>query len=356
MRLEILQVPGCPNVAVLEARIGQAIVGQPVTADIVHHLVADLEQAVALGMRGSPTLLVEGRDPFAEAGMAASLSCRLYRSECGVEGAPTVAALRSALGLADTGDPSCCGDSSCCTPAAGARHTTVLGSARGNGRPADPVERAVHQAILWGFAEHGCAPEVAELSEVFAGQDVSIRSVLWRLHEADIIRLDRDGGITSAYPFSSTPTRHRVHLAGGPSVHAMCAVDALGLAAMLDTDTELDSTDPVTHAPIKVAVRGQHLTADLPGVVVFVGSRVGQGPSADTCCNYVNFFTDAAGARAWADQHLEIPGEILDLDAAHALGNQIFGNLLHENPRGVVLHGVSIAGLGRRDAAEDAVL
>jgi hypothetical protein len=50
-------------------------------------------------MHGSPTILVDGVDPFAGPGAAASLSCRLYRnSEGRADGAPSVRQLRRAIG------------------------------------------------------------------------------------------------------------------------------------------------------------------------------------------------------------------------------------------------------------------
>jgi hypothetical protein len=49
-------------------------------------------------MHGSPTLLINGVDPFAAPGTPASLSCRVYRDETGQgQGAPSLAALRMAL-------------------------------------------------------------------------------------------------------------------------------------------------------------------------------------------------------------------------------------------------------------------
>ncbi|MFI5780845.1 organomercurial lyase [Nocardia sp. NPDC051570] len=335
MKLEILQVPDCPNVAVLEDRIHRAVAGEPVTVEIVHRVVTDPEQAAATGMTGSPTLLIDGRDPFAETGLTPSLSCRLYPSTNGLDGAPTVSALRAAFGLADHSDSSGCGDTApCCsfsTP-----HTSAaeaLTAWRGDTCSADPVERAVHQAILHGFADRGHPPALVELSETVAGQDVSLTEVLRRLHDADALRLDDEGAIASAYPFSATPTPHRVQIAGGPTVHAMCAVDALGLAAMLDTDIDITSTDPTTHTPITITMRRQHLTADPPTTVVFVAAQAAQGPSADTCCNHLNFFTDHPSADTWAADHPAIPGQVLDLDQAHTLGNQIFANLLRNTLR-----------------------
>jgi hypothetical protein len=101
VRLEILQVPGCPNVAVLEHRLEQALVGQTIEVELVHRVIDDQQAVVAAGMVGSPTLLVDGRDPFAVPGQQPSVSCRLFRNNEGaVEGAPSVAALRAALGHA----------------------------------------------------------------------------------------------------------------------------------------------------------------------------------------------------------------------------------------------------------------
>ena len=55
-------------------------------------------EAAEAGMHGSPTLLVDGVDPFAAPGQPPSLSCRLYRDAAGrADGAPPVDALRRVL-------------------------------------------------------------------------------------------------------------------------------------------------------------------------------------------------------------------------------------------------------------------
>ena len=49
-------------------------------------------------MQGSPTLLIDGSDPFAASGGPPGLSCRIYREPGGqAEGAPSIAALSRAL-------------------------------------------------------------------------------------------------------------------------------------------------------------------------------------------------------------------------------------------------------------------
>ncbi|MEE2061734.1 alkylmercury lyase family protein [Rhodococcus artemisiae] len=333
MKLEILHVPDCPNVAILEQRIRQATAGRPVQPEITHRVIADPGQAAAAGMTGSPTLLVDGHDPFATPGQVPSVSCRLYPSDAGrLDGAPPVAALRAALRLAPDAAAALGDDtaSSCCTPPAATESpATVLRARRAAAQPADPAEKAVHQAILRSFATEGRAPTSDELTETADGLDVPVDQLLRRLHDADIVRLDATGDIAAAYPFSSTPTPHRVRVAGGATVSAMCAVDALGMAAMLDTPVTITSADPVTADPITVTVDGGHVTAQPATTAVFVGAQAGQGPSADTCCHYLNFFTDRASAQGWADTHPGIGGVIVELPDAHHLGTTIFGHLLH---------------------------
>ncbi|MGH9150076.1 MAG: hypothetical protein ACRD0D_08965 [Acidimicrobiales bacterium] len=55
------------------------------------------EAADAAGFRGSPTILLDGRDPFAEGEAQVGLSCRRYHTEAGVEGAPSQAQLAAVL-------------------------------------------------------------------------------------------------------------------------------------------------------------------------------------------------------------------------------------------------------------------
>lgn len=93
MRLQILQVPDCPNAGPLRFLLTSLVHGGTRI-----ELVYDESEAATLGMRGSPTLLLDGTDPFAVAGMPAGLSCRLYRHESGVlSGIPSPAQLRAAL-------------------------------------------------------------------------------------------------------------------------------------------------------------------------------------------------------------------------------------------------------------------
>ncbi|MFC5181135.1 thioredoxin family protein [Actinomadura harenae] len=98
MELTVVTVPGCPNGPVLEERLARALDGGP-RATVRRQEVRTEDEAERWGMHGSPTLLIDGRDPFATPDLPVGLACRLYPSEAGGrrEGAPSVEAIRAAL-------------------------------------------------------------------------------------------------------------------------------------------------------------------------------------------------------------------------------------------------------------------
>jgi hypothetical protein len=319
MDLAVLAVPDCPNVLLLEQRLAQVIEGRR-DVTVSRQVIADQDEAARRGMHGSPTILVDGIDPFAEPGEPASVSCRLYRDGNGrVDGAPSVAQLRQAIGetaptAADAGTPS---------------WLDALGrGGRGRMAPAEGGLRAVHQAVLRSFAATGRAPEQDFLDEVARPFDV--RQILAELAEGDFLYLDHAGRISAAYPFSANATPHTVQITGGASAYAMCAIDALGIAEMLNTSVLIRSTDPSSGEPIAVALDGRSAGWNPATTVVFVGRTAGQcaGPSAAVCCGHMNFFTTHSTAEAWASAHPEITGGILSQARALEVANQIFGHLL----------------------------
>jgi hypothetical protein len=49
------------------------------------------------GFSGSPTILINGAEPFAEPARAPAVACRVYRTPAGLRGVPDAAALRAAV-------------------------------------------------------------------------------------------------------------------------------------------------------------------------------------------------------------------------------------------------------------------
>jgi hypothetical protein len=104
VKLEILQVPDCPNTVVLAALLSELAHGWP-GLQITRQVVTTEADAERRGMTGSPTLLADGVDPFAQPGQKPSISCRLYHDEQGRPGpAPSLRQLRAALHLTGRDD------------------------------------------------------------------------------------------------------------------------------------------------------------------------------------------------------------------------------------------------------------
>ena len=89
---------GCPNAGVARTRLAEALrrVGIDPAA-ITMEEVSTPEDAERLGFHGSPTILIDGRDRFADEDGPAGLSCRIYQTETGPQGSPSVAQLEQAL-------------------------------------------------------------------------------------------------------------------------------------------------------------------------------------------------------------------------------------------------------------------
>ena len=298
--LSLLTVPGCPNGPVMLERLAEVLADYP-DARVTRLVVHDEADALRLGLHGSPTLLVNGIDPFSAPGDPASVSCRVYRGW---------AWIRPPLN-----PPSGRGE--------GRNGRRTQGAVDGRsgpgalaGPPAEGGLRAVQQRVLRSFAQTGEPPAMTELDQAAARYSTDGRAVLALLHAADFLRLDAAGAISAAYPFSAVPTPHVVQIGHGPAVFSMCPIDALGVAAMVGRSVTICSAEPGTGIAVTVTVpagRGRAIWQP-KGALVYVGRQDACGtcaardvavPSvaADVCCGFINFFASRASAAAWAAAH-----------------------------------------------------
>lgn len=193
----------------------------------------------------------------------------------------------------------------------------------------DSEQRALYREILLAFTR-GQAPTRSELAALAGKRDLDLAAALARFAELDLVHTDVDTGrVVVAYPFSGRPTAHRLQLAAGREAYAMCAVDALGVAAMLRSPVRVESRDPVSRAEIEVDVTANGDARWSPeAAVVFVGGRDGDHSISDLCCPVVNFFASPETAREYVEAHPELSGEIVGIPAALAGGRDIFEEAL----------------------------
>jgi hypothetical protein len=87
VQVSLLYFDGCPHWRVIDQRLRQALslIGADDTA-IDYRTVDTPEAAEAVKFRGSPTVLIDERDPFLDSDTPVGLSCRVYRAEEGLAG------------------------------------------------------------------------------------------------------------------------------------------------------------------------------------------------------------------------------------------------------------------------------
>lgn len=99
MDVSLLYFDGCPNhhdtLVLLEGLLDDA--GWDGTIQLVN--VDSTERAEELAFRGSPTVWINGGDPFHDADARVGLSCRIYPTDAGYRGTPPEDELRAAIAL-----------------------------------------------------------------------------------------------------------------------------------------------------------------------------------------------------------------------------------------------------------------
>lgn len=91
----LLYFDGCPSWRTADARL-RSLAGELGFA-LHHRKVETPEAAEQLSFRGSPTILVDGSDPFARGDEPVGFACRIYRTPEGRAGSPTAEQLRDVL-------------------------------------------------------------------------------------------------------------------------------------------------------------------------------------------------------------------------------------------------------------------
>jgi len=185
----------------------------------------------------------------------------------------------------------------------------------------------VRAALLQFYAENGRAPTLLALAAEVGLTEAGLQPLLDDLSERDLVVLE-DGQIIGTYPFTSRDTGHQIRL-DGRFVNAMCAVDALGVGAMLDRDIEITSRCWHCGSPINVSTRdhGRSLdTVNPRSAVVWLSVRYEGGCAANSLCSTTAFFCSDDHLAAWRKQRAaDEPGFRLSIEEALEAGRAIFG-------------------------------
>lgn len=92
---------GCPNWERTERSL-TALLDEGWDATVELEQIDTYEAASERSFPGSPTVLIDGVDPFADGELPPALACRVYETPTGSDGTPTIDQLRRAIGEAQT--------------------------------------------------------------------------------------------------------------------------------------------------------------------------------------------------------------------------------------------------------------
>ena len=96
-RATIQYFDGCPGWTVARDNLATAARELGVTLDLTEQRVETVEDAERLDFVGSPTILLDGVDPFRLPKARPALACRLYATPAGPSPSPSVAQLVAAI-------------------------------------------------------------------------------------------------------------------------------------------------------------------------------------------------------------------------------------------------------------------
>jgi hypothetical protein len=194
-----------------------------------------------------------------------------------------------------------------------------------------PQGGTLHQFILETFAKTGRSPTLEGIQHQFALSSIEEADALVAELEqrGSVHRNPGDREITHAYPFSNEPTSHRVQLANGPQVYAMCAIDALGMPFMLKKGAKIRSACAYCEGEIQLQVQaGQIIQHSPEGMVVWLPTMREKCVAATDLCPELNFFCSPAHLSQWSTEHPEQHGQLLTLTQAVEYGRKTFEPLL----------------------------
>jgi hypothetical protein len=192
-------------------------------------------------------------------------------------------------------------------------------------------QRTLYRWILASFAR-AHSPQVDELCDLASELDLRIEETLDLFAKLDLVHHDRaTGEVLVAYPFSARPRGHSVLLNSAARVEAMCAIDALGIAPMLQLPIEITSHDPLSGAEIWVRLDpGEGAWWEPTTAVVLAGSPCCDGPSFRGCCDVLNFFQSEESANSYLADHPELAGFPVSIPDAIEAGRTVFADLMNE--------------------------
>jgi hypothetical protein len=194
-----------------------------------------------------------------------------------------------------------------------------------------PARDRVWRSVITLFVSLGRPPYLREIGEATGVAIDQLREIMTELEAHDLLGIDKSADrVRYAYPFTGEPNEHRVQL-HGRELHALCAIDALGIGGMLGTDVVITASCRACGKPIEVttAAGGKSLGQARPADAVVWYDLGYTGCAAASSCPSIAFFCSDTDHQRWLSSQSSRPaGHRLALGEALEMGRAIFEPVL----------------------------
>jgi cyclohexyl-isocyanide hydratase len=195
-----------------------------------------------------------------------------------------------------------------------------------------PEENEIRRFILMQAPLIGRVPSLDEIIHAFPQYtEEQVTTILSKLDHLDVIHLAQDHKvIAAAYPFSGETTPHLVIMRkeSYKSIHAMCAIDALGVGFMFNCDVAIESSCTHCNGKIDVAIENNQIISLNPDKLVVWGDMEYSSCTATSLCKNINFFCSDQHFTEWQKDLPTRRGQLLTIQEAFYLGKMFFKNRL----------------------------
>ena len=99
MNVTLQYFDSCPHWKIADQRLRDVISSNELDVDLAYQLVESAEEAERFGFHGSPSILIDGVDPFANEDTQVGYACRVYSTDTGDVGSPSIEQIAVALGV-----------------------------------------------------------------------------------------------------------------------------------------------------------------------------------------------------------------------------------------------------------------
>jgi alkylmercury lyase len=207
------------------------------------------------------------------------------------------------------------------------RDRSRLGLAAKWNQTLEPAQDRVWRTVLELFARSARPPYLYEIAKETGLSVENIRMLVSELQTHDLLGSDASADvILYAYPFTGEQTEHRVQLRG-QRLHAVCAIDALGIAGVFRTDGIIESSCRACGSSIEIGTAqcGRSLSYVRPDAAIVWYDLAYSGRAAASCCPSIAFFCSEVQLERWLNtQNPQRGGYRLTLEEALELGRALF--------------------------------